>query len=701
MSGVSAAVQFLDGPLPQRLGWTLLHFIWQGTVLALLLWVALVILRRSPAHVRGLAACAALLAMAGAPVVTFCKMEAPRASGYGLSPVTATGSERAIGPGSARTATEEERVRASVPAGNAKGSGDFSGESVTKRAAELAGAFVPWVTPVWLTGVCLCLARLLGGWFLAERMKRRGVRIAGSSLQQNIAELARRIGVSRPVVLLECALAQGPAVIGWLRPVILLPASAVSGLSGPELRAILAHELAHIRRYDYLINLLQCGMETLLFYHPGVWWVSARIREERENACDDIAAAACEDRLVLARALHALEAMREPFPALALAARDGDLLARIRRLLSNREPEAGNPAGALVTMLALCAAALLIQAPHSAAQATQAAKHNGASPAASPGTPLPDPSATFRAALQMIQDEAGKQTETAKTDYLAQLQGLLRNALQAGDERLALAAGAEISGVKAGDSDGQGDAPPEIAQRRDAFRIKLRSITDAANEKAQPFVSAYAAWLQAQAEAQDARGDAAGAAGTRMEWMSLRLRSADVRTTKTRRLGGGGGGQNTDLPKPYALLTGFKVRTGGFAGHHVITCLKAVFRSTNGTIIGNRRGPVDAEDLVAAADGYAVGAIHAHSGDRLDGFEIVFMKIDPSGAGLNPNDAYTSRWIGGHGGGGLSSIGGDGRPVVGVFGGNGLEIDSLGLIQATLQAAPLPSKDQQSASSNP
>ena len=106
-------------------------------------------------------------------------------------------------------------------------------------------------------------------------------------------------------------------LIGWLRPVILFPASALTGLSAEQLEALLAHELAHIRRYDYLVNLLQTTVETLFFYHPAVWWVSAQVRQEREHCCDDLAVAACGDVLTYARALTALEQLRGSEPQLA------------------------------------------------------------------------------------------------------------------------------------------------------------------------------------------------------------------------------------------------------------------------------------------------------------------------------------------------------------------------------------------------
>jgi beta-lactamase regulating signal transducer with metallopeptidase domain len=689
---MNSAMRLLGEPLLQRLGWALIHFLWQGAALALILRIALAILRRSSAQARGLAACATLLAMAVAPILTFYKMDAPQVDETANAPIPAVLGAHSIGiipspipiaPGHLKI---EPHTAAPATVASAFGAPEI--------AAQLIRTFVPWVTPIWLLGVSLCLARLFGGWLLTERLKSRGAPITGD-MERWVADLSRRIGVSLPVQLLESALAQGPAVIGWLRPVILLPASALSGLSAQELRAILAHELAHIRRYDYLVNLLQCLAETLLFYHPAVWWVSARIRQERENACDDIAAAACGDRFLLARALHALEATRGPAAPLTVAAHGGDLLARIRRLASRPHPEAGSRPWAAALILALCATLILIHAPFSSAQA---ADKPAPGPSATPDASIPDPAVTFKKALQTLQDEADNATAAAKKDYLAQLQSLLRNGLQAGDDQLAVAAGDEISSVnKAGKegSEGEGTQPPQILTLRNAYLQKIKLIAGSATAKAQPFLSAYTAWLQTQAAALDARGDTAAAARTRMEWLSLLLRSTDVIPVKTRRLGGGGGGQNTDLPMPYGILVGFKIRSGDFAGHNVITGLKSIFYTPGGTIYGNRRGPVDPEDAVVAADGYAVGGIRANSGDRLDGFEIIFMKIDPAKGGLDPDDSYTSPWFGGHGGGGPTTIACTGGPVIGVFGGNGLEIDSLGLILATGNTPAVPNKTPQ------
>ena len=152
-----------------------------------------------------------------------------------------------------------------------------------------------------------------------------------------IDRLKERMGIRRAVALLESARVEVPMVVGWLRPAILVPVAALSGLTAPELEAILAHELAHIRRHDYLVNLLQCVVEILMFYHPATWWITRVIRREREHCCDDMAVAACRDRLTYARALAAMEGLRVPAFSLSPAANGGNLLARVRRILKPQE----------------------------------------------------------------------------------------------------------------------------------------------------------------------------------------------------------------------------------------------------------------------------------------------------------------------------------------------------------------------------
>src|SRR2546423_9237055 len=169
---------------------------------------------------------------------------------------------------------------------------------------------------------------MFGGWLLMVCLRRSAVPVA-EGLEELLARVSRRVRASRAVRLCRSALVEVPTVVGHLRPIILIPASVITGLTPQQLEAVLAHELAHVRRYDYLFNFLQAAAEVLLFYHPAVWWLSRRVREEREHACDDAAVECVGDVLLYARALAALEALRARHTrsaALALAPDGGFLM---------------------------------------------------------------------------------------------------------------------------------------------------------------------------------------------------------------------------------------------------------------------------------------------------------------------------------------------------------------------------------------
>ena len=155
--------------------------------------------------------------------------------------------------------------------------------------------------------------------------------------------LKEELGINRSIRFLQSGIAETPMVVGWITPVILIPASTFTALSPEQLRVILTHELAHIRRYDHLFNLAQCVIECILFFHPFTWWISKQIRQEREHCCDDIAAFSKNDRLQLAQALTQLESIRIIQPKTSLAANGGSLMNRISRILetntANKQPK--------------------------------------------------------------------------------------------------------------------------------------------------------------------------------------------------------------------------------------------------------------------------------------------------------------------------------------------------------------------------
>jgi uncharacterized protein (TIGR03435 family) len=212
---------------------------------------------------------------------------------------------------------------------------------------------------LWLTGAVAFWVRLAGGWVVAARMRSMLVRRAPPEWQEILRKLGARIGLSCPVRLLVSALVQVPTVVGWLRPVVLVPVGALGGLPAEHLEALLLHELAHIRRHDYLVNILQSVAEALLFYHPAVWWVSGHIRAERELCCDDVAVSVSGDALTYARALAQLESYRPAHLGAAVAANGGSLADRIARLLGQSRPavRTGLGPGVIAVAILLVAAA--------------------------------------------------------------------------------------------------------------------------------------------------------------------------------------------------------------------------------------------------------------------------------------------------------------------------------------------------------
>ena len=302
----------------------LLHFVWQGPVVAFLLWVTLTALRRGSARLRYFVSCAALAIMVVLPEITaWLVYRAPGAAGAPANRVVVI--RDSLGP-------------ATWPA--------------TALPSMWIAALEACALPLWFAGVLVFAVRLIWSARHVARLQRQGDP-PQASLVETVLRLARRMSIDRPIRVVISNLADSPSVAGWLRPTILLPAASLLNLSVEQLEAVLAHELAHIRRHDYLVNVLQTLAETLFFYQLAVWWVSSRIRNERELCCDDLAVEMCGDPVGYARALTKLERLRVIAPELALNSASGPLLRRIQRLTGVVEEQ---PPSRLPAILALCVA---------------------------------------------------------------------------------------------------------------------------------------------------------------------------------------------------------------------------------------------------------------------------------------------------------------------------------------------------------
>jgi len=313
----------------QLIGWTLIHSLWEGGAIAALLALAFSATRHRSPSLRYTLGMIGLVLMVALPLLTAMQMQpvthAPKAS---LAPESVQASSAATISPRAPTSTQQffmderrpsDRIVSSAP------------ESIVSNIEPV----FPWIVAAWSIGLVLLSLRMIGGVARTRRIARDGTP-ASDRVLRIVSRISNELGISRAIRALEGTRVTVPVVIGWLRPVIVLPASLVSGLTASQLEMLLAHEIAHISRYDFLANMLQTVIETLLFFHPAAWWLSDRIREERENCCDDIAVALCGgDRQGYTAALLALEESRDEGIMFAAAATGGGtLFRRAMRLMS-------------------------------------------------------------------------------------------------------------------------------------------------------------------------------------------------------------------------------------------------------------------------------------------------------------------------------------------------------------------------------
>jgi beta-lactamase regulating signal transducer with metallopeptidase domain len=320
-----------EGPVAQAIGWSLLHLVWEATIVAGILAAVLALMSRRSANARYVVSCAALALLPLLAFVTaYRAYDAP--SPVAGSPAVAAQDASPIVP--AATTPAAAITSFLVPA-------DDSSPHMIGTLAARARGWLPQIVLLWLAGVTFFSIRLLVSWTRVQRLARASAQPAAASWQRAASRLASALRLRRAISLVESAAVEVPTVIGWLRPMILLPASTLTGLTAEQIEMVLAHELAHIRRHDFFVNLMQTVVETLMFYHPAAWWMSRRIRVERENCCDDLAIAVCGNPLQYARALTRLEELRAAQTELAVAANGGSLLSRIRRLVVPRESTGG------------------------------------------------------------------------------------------------------------------------------------------------------------------------------------------------------------------------------------------------------------------------------------------------------------------------------------------------------------------------
>ncbi|HTD04917.1 M56 family metallopeptidase [Undibacterium sp.] len=293
----------LVSSLVNAIGWSLIHFLWQGTVISCVTAFLLILLRNARPQVRYALSCSALLVCLILPVLE---------AAYRLS---------AKGIDSGQLPLAETYFIVELR------SADWL------LLTDWAQSNLQWIVFSWLCCVSLLILRMAMGLIWIRGYADITRTHKDEHWEDRLSHLARKFGIKREVRLRVVHDLRSPVTMGCWRSLVLIPSSLVSGMPADLLEALLAHELAHIHRFDFLINLMQSCIETLLFYHPGVWWISKHIRIEREQIADDLAARILGEPRRLALALQELDIIQLSIPQLAQAAHGGNLMTRIKRLL--------------------------------------------------------------------------------------------------------------------------------------------------------------------------------------------------------------------------------------------------------------------------------------------------------------------------------------------------------------------------------
>ena len=331
----------------QALGLTLMHFCWQAVIIAGVYWQTDHALPNLRSQTRYIVTLGALLAMLVAAVATFGYEEVHMSAVSGVTSVPSGALVELAPPSDFRLST-----------------------------------LIPYLDIAWLLGVVALSARMLAGLWFIRQLKCAALTVPEALATRFRLALHRSRLTDKVMIRLHPAIS-GPFVVGAFRAVVYLPLSAITALSPEQLDALLSHELEHIRRADFVWNLVQSLIETLFFYHPVVWWIGSRLREQRELCCDDAAMQTCADPLTYATALLSLEEQRRAAPQLAMAlngqGNGSSLLSRIARILDEKNvaPRANRPKSLQTAALALPILLVMISAfatpvAHVAASTTHA-----------------------------------------------------------------------------------------------------------------------------------------------------------------------------------------------------------------------------------------------------------------------------------------------------------------------------------------
>jgi len=310
---------FLSNKLIGTLAQTIIHSLWQGLFIALICWIILFFVKKENAQTRYMVNIAGVVSVFVLSVISFLSLYNPASNG---------------------TITYNNDLINTVINSPVNLNTNISGTSIISFANNL----FPFISLVWIFGAVFFFFKFSAGLLYNHQLKYFGLTEVSHAWNRRLERLGNKIINNKIIKIYESALIKVPTVVGHLKPVILFPVGALSGIPVKQVEAIMAHELAHIKRYDYLINLIQSIMEILFFYHPAVWWMNSKANTEREKCCDDIAMKVTGDRLIYAKALSNIEEASHGNLKLspAFSGKKDKLLDRIQRLYNKSYEKVGS-----------------------------------------------------------------------------------------------------------------------------------------------------------------------------------------------------------------------------------------------------------------------------------------------------------------------------------------------------------------------
>jgi len=320
-------MNFLSNIVPENLisafGWMLLHSLWQGALVAVLLSILLLFLNKKSAQLRYLVTIGALLLLTAMTIRTFVDHYNILNNPYSKKTLIQDTINQ----------TQNNPITNNSLTNNTITNNNFIVQ-ITQGFTLYFNQYIPVIVTFYLLGILFFALKLTGGFLYSQRLKHYRTNHADEVYSNIVNRFIEQLNIKQKVKLLESALVKVPVTIGYLKPVILFPIGLLSGMSYTQVEAVIVHELAHIKRADYLINFFQSIIEVIFFYHPAVWWISSRIRDERENICDDISLQAIKQPSELAKALLCLNQYQSGRYSLAMSAlgNNNHLIRRIKRM---------------------------------------------------------------------------------------------------------------------------------------------------------------------------------------------------------------------------------------------------------------------------------------------------------------------------------------------------------------------------------